>query len=103
MFLVILTDIRLLRSAAPDGAAREEVPAGVIIRVTCILTWHLCMNAQACKGRKSSVTQFSILSMPGDDIHASIPDLQDTSQKADRYIKELTGKVSITVNVLPSL
>ncbi|GIS50400.1 MAG: hypothetical protein Ct9H90mP24_6920 [Methanobacteriota archaeon] len=47
---------------------------------------------RAGKGKKGSITQFPILTIPGDDITHPIPDLPDTSQRADSISRELPQK-----------
>lgn len=75
--LVILTDITNYCEALRQiGAAREEVPGrrgypGYMY--TDLAT--LYERAGRIKGRKGSITQIPILTMPGDDITHPIPDL----------------------------
>ena len=75
--LVILTDITNYCEALRQiGAAREEVPGrrgypGYMY--TDLAT--LYERAGKVKGKKGSITQIPILSMPGDDITHPIPDL----------------------------
>ena len=75
--LVILTDITNYCEALRQiGAAREEVPGrrgypGYMY--TDLAT--LYERAGRIKGKKGSITQIPILSMPGDDITHPIPDL----------------------------
>jgi V/A-type H+-transporting ATPase subunit B len=75
--LVILTDMtNYCESLREIGAAREEVPGrrgypGYMY--TDLSTIY--ERAGIIKGKKGSVTQFPILTMPGDDITHPIPDL----------------------------
>jgi len=105
--LVILTDITNYCEALRQmGAAREEVPGrrgypGYMY--TDLATNY--ERAGVIKGRKGSVTQFSILSMPGDDITHPIPDLSGYITEGQIVIsRELHMKgIFPPVNVLPSL
>ncbi len=75
--LVILTDITNYCEALRQiGAAREEVPArrGYPGYMYTDLA-NLYERAGRIKGKNGSITQFPILSMPGDDITHPIPDL----------------------------
>jgi V/A-type H+-transporting ATPase subunit B len=75
--LVILTDLTNYCEALRQiGAAREEVPArrGYPGYMYTDLA-GLYERAGRIKGKKGSITQFPILSMPGDDITHPIPDL----------------------------
>jgi V/A-type H+-transporting ATPase subunit B len=75
--LVILTDITNYCEALRQiGAAREEVPArrGYPGYMYTDLA-SMYERAGRIKGKKGSITQFPILSMPGDDITHPIPDL----------------------------
>ena len=75
--LVILTDITNYCEALRQiGAAREEVPArrGYPGYMYTDLA-SMYERAGRRKGKKGSITQFPILSMPGDDITHPIPDL----------------------------
>lgn len=75
--LVILTDITNYCEALRQiGAAREEVPArrGYPGYMYTDLA-SLYERAGRIKDKKGSITQFPILSMPGDDITHPIPDL----------------------------
>jgi V/A-type H+-transporting ATPase subunit B len=75
--LVILTDLTNYCEALRQvGAAREEVPArrGYPGYMYTDLA-SLYERAGRIKGKKGSITQFPILSMPGDDITHPIPDL----------------------------
>ena len=75
--LVILTDITNYCEALRQiGAAREEVPArrGYPGYMYTDLA-SMYERAGRIKGKSGSITQFPILSMPGDDITHPIPDL----------------------------
>ena len=75
--LVIMTDITNYCEALRQvGAAREEVPGrrGYPGYMYTDLA-ELYERAGRIKGKKGSVTQIPILSMPGDDITHPIPDL----------------------------
>ncbi len=75
--LVILTDITNYCEALRQiGAAREEVPGrrGYPGYMYTDLA-QLYERAGRIKGKKGSITQIPILSMPGDDITHPIPDL----------------------------
>lgn len=105
--LVILTDITNYCEALRQmGAAREEVPGrrGYPGYMYTDLA-SLYERAGVVKGRKGSVTQFSILSMPGDDITHPIPDLSGYITEGQIVIsRELHMKgIYPPVNILPSL
>jgi len=105
--LVILTDITNYCEALRQmGAAREEVPGrrGYPGYMYTDLA-SLYERAGVIKGRKGSVTQFSILSMPGDDITHPIPDLSGYITEGQIVIsRELHRKgVYPPINILPSL
>ncbi|MCL7475047.1 MAG: V-type ATP synthase subunit B, partial [ANME-2 cluster archaeon] len=105
--LVILTDITNYCEALRQmGAAREEVPGrrGYPGYMYTDLA-SLYERAGVVKGRKGSVTQFSILSMPGDDITHPIPDLSGYITEGQIVIsRELHRKgIYPPINVLPSL
>lgn len=75
--LVILTDMTNYCEALREiASAREEVPGrrGYPGYMYTDLA-SIYERAGVIKGRKGTVTQFSILSMPGDDITHPIPDL----------------------------
>ncbi|HUR25244.1 MAG TPA: V-type ATP synthase subunit B, partial [Candidatus Thermoplasmatota archaeon] len=75
--LVIFTDVTNYCEALRQiGAAREEVPGrrGYPGYMYTDLA-NLYERAGNIKGKKGSVTQFPILTMPGDDITHPIPDL----------------------------
>jgi len=105
--LVILTDITNYCEALRQmGAAREEVPGrrGYPGYMYTDLA-SLYERAGVIKGRKGSVTQFSILSMPGDDITHPIPDLSGYITEGQIVIsRELHRKGGDPpINILPSL
>jgi len=81
--LVIFTDVTNYCEALRQiGAAREEVPGrrGYPGYMYTDLA-SLYERAGNIKGKKGSVTQFPILTMPGDDITHPIPDLSATSPR----------------------
>ncbi|MEZ5336186.1 MAG: ATP synthase subunit B [Methanolobus sp.] len=105
--LVILTDITNYCEALRQmGAAREEVPGrrGYPGYMYTDLA-SLYERAGVIKGRKGSVTQFSILTMPGDDITHPIPDLSGYITEGQIVVsRELHMKgIYPPINVLPSL
>lgn len=105
--LVILTDLTNYCEALRQiGAAREEVPGrhgypGYMY--TDLAT--LYERAGKIKGRKGSITQVPILTMPGDDITHPIPDLTGYITEGQIVIsRELHRKgIYPPINVLPSL
>lgn len=105
--LVILTDMTNYCEALREiGAAREEVPGrrgypGYMY--TDLAT--LYERAGKIKGRSGSITQFPILTMPGDDITHPIPDLTGYITEGQIVIsRELHMKgIYPPINVLPSL
>jgi len=105
--LVIMTDMTNYCEALRQiGAAREEVPGrrgypGYMY--TDLAT--LYERAGKIKGRKGSITQFPILTMPGDDITHPIPDLTGYITEGQIVIsRELHRKgIYPPINVLPSL
>lgn len=105
--LVILTDITNYCEALRQmGAAREEVPGrrGYPGYMYTDLA-SLYERAGVIKGLKGSVTQFSILTMPGDDITHPIPDLSGYITEGQIVVsRELHMKgIYPPINVLPSL
>ncbi|MFW5987276.1 MAG: ATP synthase subunit B [Methanohalophilus sp.] len=105
--LVILTDITNYCEALRQmGAAREEVPGrrGYPGYMYTDLA-SLYERAGVIKGNKGSVTQFSILTMPGDDITHPIPDLSGYITEGQIVVsRELHRKgIYPPINVLPSL
>jgi len=105
--LVILTDMTNYCEALRQiGAAREEVPGRR--GFPGYMYTDLAMQyerAGVIKGRKGSVTQFPILTMPGDDITHPIPDLTGYITEGQIVIsRDLHRKgVYPPINVLPSL
>ena len=88
------------------GAAREEVPGrrgypGYMYTDLAMLY----ERAGLVKGKKGSITQFPILTMPGDDITNPIPDLSGYITEGQIVIsRELHQKgIYPPINVLPSL
>ncbi len=105
--LVIFTDVTNYCEALRQiGAAREEVPGrrGYPGYMYTDLA-SLYERAGNIKGKKGSVTQFPILTMPGDDITHPIPDLSGYITEGQIVIsRELHRKgVYPPINVLPSL
>jgi len=105
--LVILTDMTNYCEALRQiGAAREEVPGRR--GYPGYMYTDLAMNyerAGIIQGKKGSVTQFPILTMPGDDITHPIPDLTGYITEGQIVVsRELHRKgVYPPINVLPSL
>jgi V/A-type H+-transporting ATPase subunit B len=105
--LVILTDMTNYAEALREiGAAREEVPGrrgypGYMY--TDLATIY--ERAGRIKGKKGSITQIPILTMPGDDITHPIPDLTGYITEGQIYIDRGLYRRGIypPINVLPSL
>ena len=105
--LVIYTDMtNYCESLLQIGAAREEVPGrrgypGYMYTDLAMLY----ERAGLVKGKKGSITQFPILTMPGDDITHPIPDLSGYITEGQIVIsRELHQKgIYPPINVLPSL
>jgi len=105
--LVILTDLTNYCEALRQiGAAREEVPGrqgypGYMY--TDLATIY--ERAGKIKGRKGSITQVPILTMPGDDITHPIPDLTGYITEGQIVISRDLHRKGIypPINVLPSL
>ncbi|HIF21430.1 MAG TPA: V-type ATP synthase subunit B [Gemmatimonadetes bacterium] len=105
--LVIYTDVTNYCDALRQiGAAREEVPGrrgypGYMYTDLAMLY----ERAGLVKGKKGSITQFPILTMPGDDITHPIPDLSGYITEGQIVIsRELHGSgIYPPINVLPSL
>ena len=105
--LVVLTDMTNYCEALRQiGAAREEVPGrrgypGYMYTDLAMLY----ERAGVIKGKKGSVTQFPILTMPGDDITHPIPDLSGYITEGQIVVsRELHRKgIFPPINVLPSL
>jgi len=105
--LVILTDMTNYCEALRQiGAAREEVP-GRRGYPGYMYTDLACLYERAgiIKNTKGSVTQLSILTMPGDDITHPIPDLSGYITEGQIVVsRELHRKgIYPPINVLPSL
>ncbi|MBP5083378.1 MAG: V-type ATP synthase subunit B [Methanomicrobium sp.] len=105
--LVILTDMTNYCEALRQiGAAREEVPGrrGYPGYMYTDLA-SLYERAGIIKGKKGSVTQLSILTMPGDDITHPIPDLSGYITEGQIVVnRELHRKgIYPPINVMPSL
>ncbi|MHC4662551.1 MAG: ATP synthase subunit B [Planctomycetota bacterium] len=105
--LVILTDLTNYCEALREiGAAREEVPGrrGYPGYMYTDLA-SIYERAGRIKGRKGTITQYPILTMPGDDITHPIPDLTGYITEGQIIIsRELHMKgIYPPVNVLPSL
>ena len=105
--LVILTDMTNYCEALREiSAAREEVPGrrgypGYMY--TDLSTIY--ERAGRIKGRKGTITQMPILTMPGDDITHPIPDLTGYITEGQIVLsRELHAKgIYPPINVLPSL
>jgi len=105
--LVILTDMSSYADALREvSAAREEVPGrrgypGYMY--TDLATIY--ERAGRISGRKGSITQFPILSMPNDDITHPIPDLTGYITEGQIYVDRQLHNRQIypPINVLPSL
>jgi len=105
--LVILTDMTNYCEALRQiGAAREEVPGrrGYPGYMYTDLA-SIYERAGIIKGKKGSVTQIPILTMPGDDITHPIPDLTGYITEGQIVVsRELHRKgIYPPINVLPSL
>jgi len=105
--LVILTDMTNYCEALRQiGAAREEVPGrrGYPGYMYTDLA-QIYERAGKIKGRKGSITQVPILTMPGDDITHPIPDLTGYITEGQIVIsRELHRKgIYPPINILPSL
>ncbi|KAK3279290.1 hypothetical protein CYMTET_12815 [Cymbomonas tetramitiformis] len=105
--LVILTDMSSYADALREiSAAREEVPGrrgypGYMY--TDLATIY--ERAGRIKGRRGSITQLPILTMPNDDITHPIPDLTGYITEGQIYIDRQLAQKNIypPINVLPSL
>ncbi|MEM3085593.1 MAG: ATP synthase subunit B [Halobacteria archaeon] len=105
--LVVLTDLTNYCEALRQiGAAREEVPGrrgypGYMY--TDLAT--LYERAGRIHGRKGTITQFPILTMPGDDITHPIPDLTGYITEGQIVVsRELHRKgIYPPIDILPSL
>jgi len=105
--LVILTDMSSYADALREvSAAREEVPGrrgypGYMY--TDLATIY--ERAGRISGRKGSITQLPILTMPNDDITHPIPDLTGYITEGQIYVERQLHNRQIypPINVLPSL
>lgn len=105
--LVILTDMSSYADALREvSAAREEVPGrrgypGYMY--TDLATIY--ERAGRIEGRKGSITQLPILTMPNDDITHPIPDLTGYITEGQIYVDRQLNNRQIypPINVLPSL
>ncbi|CAL5229002.1 g12242 [Coccomyxa viridis] len=105
--LVILTDMSSYADALREvSAAREEVPGrrgypGYMY--TDLATIY--ERAGRIEGRKGSITQLPILTMPNDDITHPIPDLTGYITEGQVYVERQLHNRQIypPINVLPSL
>lgn len=105
--LVILTDMSSYADALREvSAAREEVPGrrgypGYMY--TDLATIY--ERAGRVEGRKGSITQIPILTMPNDDITHPIPDLTGYITEGQIYVDRQLHNRQIypPINVLPSL
>ena len=105
--LVILTDMtNYCESLREIGAAREEIPGrrGYPGYMYTDLS-QIYERAGMVKGKKGSVTQIPILTMPGDDKTHPIPDLTGYITEGQVVVgRELhTKNIYPPINVLPSL
>jgi V/A-type H+-transporting ATPase subunit B len=105
--LVILTDMTNYCEALRQiGAAREEVPGrrGYPGYMYTDLA-SIYERAGLIHGVKGSITQFPILTMPGDDITHPIPDLSGYITEGQLVISRDLHRKGIypPINVLPSL
>ncbi|MBR9690392.1 V-type ATP synthase subunit B [Candidatus Woesearchaeota archaeon] len=105
--LVILTDLtNYCESLREIGAAREEVPGrrgypGYMYTDLAMIY----ERAGMIKGRKGSITQIPILTMPGDDITHPIPDLTGYITEGQIVLSRELHRKNIypPVDILPSL
>ncbi|KAH7676137.1 V-type proton ATPase subunit Bbrain isoform-like isoform X1 [Aphelenchoides avenae] len=105
--LVVLTDMSSYAEALREvSAAREEVPGrrgfpGYMY--TDLATIY--ERAGRVEGRKGSITQIPILTMPNDDITHPIPDLTGYITEGQIYVDRQLHNRQIypPINVLPSL
>ncbi|MDX2007644.1 MAG: V-type ATP synthase subunit B [Meiothermus sp.] len=105
--LVILTDLTNYCEALREiGGAREEIPGrrGYPGYMYTDLA-NLYERAGVVHGKKGSVTQIPILSMPGDDITHPIPDLTGYITEGQIFIARDLAQQGIfpPINVQPSL
>jgi len=105
--LVVLTDMTNYCEALRQiGAAREEVPGrrGYPGYMYTDLA-QIYERAGKIKGRKGSITQVPILTMPGDDITHPIPDLTGYITEGQIVVERSLHRKGVypPINVLPSL
>jgi V/A-type H+-transporting ATPase subunit B len=105
--LVILTDMTNYCEALREiSTAREEVPGrrGYPGYMYTDLA-SIYERAGIIKGKKGSITQFPILTMPGDDITHPIPDLTGYITEGQIVVSRDLHRKGIypPINVLPSL
>ena len=105
--LVILTDLTNYCEALREiGGAREEIPGrrGYPGYMYTDLA-SLYERAGVIHGKKGSVTQIPILSMPGDDITHPIPDLTGYITEGQIFVSRQLDSAGIfpPINVQPSL
>jgi len=105
--LIIYTDMtNYCESLRQMGAAREEVP-GRRGYPGYMYTDLACQYERAgiIKGKKGSITQFPILTMPGDDITHPIPEpVRIYHRGPDPHLRELHRKgIYPPVDIRPSL
>ncbi|KAI3411813.1 putative V-type proton ATPase subunit B [Globodera pallida] len=105
--LVVLTDMSYYAEALREvSAAREEVPGrrGFPGYMYTDLA-RIYERAGRVEGRKGSITQIPILSMPNDDITHPIPDLTGYITEGQIYVDRQLHNRQIypPINVLPSL
>ncbi len=105
--LVILTDLTNYCEALREiGGAREEIPGrrGYPGYMYTDLA-SLYERAGVIHGKKGSVTQIPILSMPGDDITHPIPDLTGYITEGQIYVARNLASQGLypPINVQPSL
>lgn len=105
--LVVLTDMTNYCEALRQiGAAREEVPGrrGYPGYMYTDLA-QIYERAGKIKGRKGSITQVPILTMPGDDITHPIPDLTGYITEGQIVVSRELHRKAIypPINILPSL
>ena len=105
--LVIITDMTNYCEALREiASAREEVPGRRGYPGYMYTDLSTIYERAGCiKGKKGTVTQFSILSMPGDDITHPIPDLTGYITEGQIVISRDLHRKGIypPIDVLPSL
>jgi V/A-type H+-transporting ATPase subunit B len=105
--LVIITDMTNYCEALREiASAREEVPGRRGYPGYMYTDLSTIYERAGCiKGKKGTVTQFSILSMPGDDITHPIPDLTGYITEGQIVVSRDLHRNGIypPIDVLPSL